>query len=115
MNETPVQETGQTFVAFARIFSGTLKKGQKLYVLGPKHDTRKALEELRAGGSIDESVTLKDLSRDQHITCINVSDLYMFMGRELEALQEVPAGNILGRFVLSWTLYSFSQLWWGCM
>lgn len=26
------------FVAFARIYSGTVKKGQTLYVLGPKHD-----------------------------------------------------------------------------
>ena len=28
----------ETFVAFARVFSGTLKKGAKLYVLGPKYD-----------------------------------------------------------------------------
>lgn len=28
------------FVAFARIFSGTLKKGMKLYNLAPKHDPR---------------------------------------------------------------------------
>lgn len=28
------------FVAFARIFSGTLKKGMKLYSLAPKHDPR---------------------------------------------------------------------------
>lgn len=26
------------FVAFARVFSGTLRKGQTLFVLGPKHD-----------------------------------------------------------------------------
>lgn len=29
------------FVAFARIFSGTLRKGMKLYNLAPKHDPRK--------------------------------------------------------------------------
>lgn len=28
----------ETFVAFARVFSGTLKKGTKVYVLGPKYD-----------------------------------------------------------------------------
>jgi translation elongation factor EF-G len=28
----------QKFVAFARVFSGTLRQGQQLYVLGPKHD-----------------------------------------------------------------------------
>ena len=26
------------FIAFARIFSGTLRRGQRLYVLGPKYD-----------------------------------------------------------------------------
>ena len=31
-------EGKEHFVAFARIFSGTLKKGMKLYVLGPKYD-----------------------------------------------------------------------------
>lgn len=29
------------FIAFARIFSGTLRKGMKLYNLAPKHDPRK--------------------------------------------------------------------------
>lgn len=34
-------EIDQEFIAFARIFSGTLKPGMKLYVLSPKHDPRK--------------------------------------------------------------------------
>ena len=34
------------FVAFARVFSGTVRQGQKLYVLGPKHDPAKALQEV---------------------------------------------------------------------
>jgi len=28
----------QYFIAFARVFSGTLRIGQKVYVLGPKYD-----------------------------------------------------------------------------
>lgn len=32
------EDDGPIFVAFARVFSGTLHKGQELYVLGPKHD-----------------------------------------------------------------------------
>ena len=36
----------QVFVAFARVFSGTVKKGQPLYVLGPKHDPAKALAQV---------------------------------------------------------------------
>lgn len=29
-------------LAFARVYSGTMKKGQQLYVLGPKHDPRES-------------------------------------------------------------------------
>ena len=32
-------------LAFARVYSGTIKKGQQLYVLGPKHDPRESLGE----------------------------------------------------------------------
>lgn len=31
------------FVAFARVFSGAVRQGQRLYVLGPKHDPGVAL------------------------------------------------------------------------
>ncbi|WAQ98372.1 LOW QUALITY PROTEIN: EFL1-like protein [Mya arenaria] len=68
---------GQVFVGFARVYSGRVRKGQKLYVLGPKHDPA-------------------HLSSDDHVTVATVTDLYMFMGRELEALESVPAGNVLG-------------------
>ena len=40
--QAPVAD--HVFIAFARVFSGTIRKGQKLYVLGPKHDPSKALE-----------------------------------------------------------------------
>jgi len=29
------------FIAFGRIYSGTIRTGQKVYVLGPKHDPSK--------------------------------------------------------------------------
>lgn len=35
------------FVAFARVFSGNLREGQDLYVLGPKHDPSVALKEVK--------------------------------------------------------------------
>ena len=41
-----VSEGGQVFIAFARVFSGTVRRGQKLYVLGPKHDPAKALHQV---------------------------------------------------------------------
>lgn len=35
----PVEEENQhLFLAFARVFSGTLRKGQELFILSPKHD-----------------------------------------------------------------------------
>ena len=40
---------------------------------------------------------LQDLSGDDHVTVVTVTDLYLFMGRELEALDCVPAGNVLGK------------------
>lgn len=30
----------EVFIAFARVYSGTLRKGAKIYVLTPKHDPR---------------------------------------------------------------------------
>ena len=39
------EETPKSHVlAFARVYSGTIKKGQRLYVLGPKHDPREGLD-----------------------------------------------------------------------
>lgn len=40
----PVEElSDDVFVAFARVYSGCLKKGRSVYVLGPKHDPATAL------------------------------------------------------------------------
>ncbi|KAL5005381.1 hypothetical protein ScPMuIL_018837 [Solemya velum] len=84
------------FLAFARIFSGTVKKGQQLFVLGPKHDPGKALRDKAEGVTIDVNLTLKDLPSDKHILSFVVEDLYLMMGREMESVDEVPAGNVFG-------------------
>ncbi|XP_069671578.1 elongation factor-like GTPase 1 [Periplaneta americana] len=90
------EENSDAFIAFARVFSGTVKKGQELYVLGPKHEPQVALEKLRNGDVIDPSLTLKDLKSGQHITRVKIDQLFLLMGRELESLESVPAGNVLG-------------------
>jgi len=44
--EIEIEDKGiveDSFIAFARIYSGTLKKGKRLYVLGPRHDPRCAI------------------------------------------------------------------------
>uniref|UniRef100_A0A1E1XEZ5 Ribosome assembly protein 1 n=1 Tax=Amblyomma aureolatum TaxID=187763 RepID=A0A1E1XEZ5_9ACAR len=82
-----------TFIAFGRVFSGTLKRGQQVYVLGPKHDPAKFLEK---AVTINPALRLKDLGPEEHVTVATVEKLYLLMGRELEKLDCVPAGNILG-------------------
>lgn len=54
------------FIAFARIFSGKIKKGGTVYVLGPKHDPNKVLNLIDL--KINANKKLKDLQSDEHIT-----------------------------------------------
>ncbi|XP_049269416.1 elongation factor-like GTPase 1 isoform X5 [Rhipicephalus sanguineus] len=86
-------EDDSTFIAFGRVFSGTLKRGQQVYVLGPKHDPAKFLEKAM---TVDSARRLKDLGPEEHVTVATIEKLYLLMGRELEQLECVPAGNILG-------------------
>lgn len=86
-------ENDSTFIAFGRVFSGTLKRGQQVFVLGPKHDPTKFLEKAL---TVDPTLRLKDLGPEEHVTIATVEKLYLLMGRELEELERVPAGNILG-------------------
>lgn len=54
------------FIAFARIFSGRLRRGDKVYVLSPKHDPSKLIN---MNYEPDPNKKLKDLMSDEHITC----------------------------------------------
>jgi ribosome assembly protein 1 len=71
------------FFAFARIFSGTLDANpdsdQKLFVFGPKYDPA-------------------DPSTFVHRTEVSVSTLrlYLVMGRDLEPITSISAGNLFG-------------------
>ena len=90
------------FVAFARVFSGTLKQGQKLYVLGPKYDPETVLQRLKDGKSIlNENVaSVHDVgpSTDQyfHVLEGTIEHLYLLLGRDLESIDTAPAGSIIG-------------------
>ncbi|KAJ4304269.1 Cytoplasmic GTPase/eEF2-like protein (ribosomal biogenesis) [Collariella sp. IMI 366227] len=64
-------------VGFARIYSGTLSIGDEIYVLPPKFSPAHPLA---------EPVPKK----------VKVTSLYMLMGRNLEALESVPAGVVFG-------------------
>nr|XP_056721706.1 elongation factor-like GTPase 1 [Euleptes europaea] len=84
-------ENKEAFVAFARVFSGVVKKGQKLFVLGPKYDPTESLHKLPLGCSAAD-----DLPPVPHLASCTLEDLYLLMGRELQQLEEVPSGNVLG-------------------
>jgi len=79
VDETAEEETEadarQHFVGFCRIFSGTIRLGQKLHILGPQYNATKP-------------------DKDRHE--IVVESLFLIMGRGLEPVSEVPAGNIFG-------------------
>lgn len=73
--ETDEEEEQQHFVGFARIFSGTIKVGQKVHILAPRYNS-----------------LIPDKNRVEFV----VKNLYILMGRGLESVDQVPAGNVFG-------------------
>ncbi|XP_075129527.1 elongation factor-like GTPase 1 [Leptodactylus fuscus] len=84
-------ENKSYFIAFARVFSGVARRGQRIFVLGPKYDPTEALPKLPPDCPLNA-----DISAIPHMACCTLESLYLLMGRELEDLEEVPAGNVLG-------------------
>ena len=82
VEEDVIEESTETLVGFTRIYSGTLLKGQKLTIIGPKYDP--ALPK-------DHPTNIEQISND-----IEIRDLFLIMGRELVRMEKVPAGNIVG-------------------
>ena len=66
-----------------------MKKGQDIYVLGPKYDPE---------------------NPNAHISKIKIESLFLLMGRELEDLDEIPAGNIFGMLGLENDVLKFATL-----
>ncbi|KAG1470378.1 hypothetical protein G6F56_002721 [Rhizopus delemar] len=73
--EAEIELKGERIIGFARLYSGKIRIGQKLYVLGPKYDPKYP---------------------DEHVSEVTVENLYLIMGRDLECLDEVCAGNVFG-------------------
>ena len=87
--ESPVEDN--VFIAFSRVFSGKVSKGDELYVLGPKHNPSKIDE-----ATLEIGENLSQLSGDQHVTKARIEAVYLLMGRELEEVDSASAGNIVG-------------------
>ncbi|XP_014472813.1 PREDICTED: elongation factor Tu GTP-binding domain-containing protein 1 [Dinoponera quadriceps] len=97
-NEDLDDKPDNALVAFARVYSGTIQVGQDLFVLGPKHNPAIALERMNKGELMykDEYTVESDLKSEVHITRVTIRKLYLLMGRDLVAVDRVPAGNVCG-------------------
>ena len=70
-----LEENKETLIAFTRLYSGVIKKGQTLYLLHPKYNPK---------------------FPNDFVSEILVERLFLLMGRDLMELDSVPAGNIFG-------------------
>lgn len=101
-NSTDEGRTGESdecFLAFARIFSGVISAGQRIFVLSALYDP------------------LKRESMQKHVQEAELHSLYLMMGQGLKPVASAKAGNIvairgLGQHILkSATLSSTKNCW----
>ncbi len=76
--ESPSEEV---VIAFSRLYSGSLRVGQSVLVMLLKYDA---------------ALDAANPSNAKQIKVANIDALYMIMGRELIAVQDVPAGIVFG-------------------
>ena len=84
--EEEESKNANKFVAFSRIFSGTLKRGQKVFVLGPKWNPN------------HPNLFVQETTAEK---------IFLMMGRETEPIEEIPAGNIGNFIFLIFLIYFF--------
>lgn len=71
-----LERGGQSFIAMARLFSGVLRPGDKLSLMGVRYNPSVSTEKYRVE--------------------VVIPHLYMLMGRSLQPLSEVRAGQVFG-------------------
>uniref|UniRef100_A0A0E0CLQ8 Tr-type G domain-containing protein n=1 Tax=Oryza meridionalis TaxID=40149 RepID=A0A0E0CLQ8_9ORYZ len=72
-------ESGECFLAFARVFSGVLRAGHKVFVLSPMYDP------LRGGED----------AMQKHVQEVELQHLYQMMGPDLEIVSAARASDVL--------------------
>ncbi|CAK9786141.1 P-loop containing nucleoside triphosphate hydrolase protein [Cutaneotrichosporon oleaginosum] len=70
---------GEVLLGFSRVFSSVLRRGTTVAVTLPKYDAELGPDHPRNA---------------KHLRTATVSDLYMMMGRDLVAVDSVPAGHV---------------------
>ncbi|XP_062215045.1 uncharacterized protein LOC133915767 [Phragmites australis] len=99
LNHNSAIESEECFMAFARVFSGVLRAGQKVFVLSPLYDP------------------LKGDAMQKHVQEVELQYLYEMLGQGLKPVASVGAGNVvaiqgLGQHILkSATLSSTKNCW----
>lgn len=69
------QSAGEKLIGMTRLFHGTLRLGQRIHVLQPKWHPS---------------------APEEHRTEVTVTELFLLMGRDLEPVDAVYAGNVFG-------------------
>ncbi len=87
--EEKQEDKEELLVGFARIYSGCIRRGQTLHVLGPKYDPREP---------------------EAHRSETTVEHLYILMGRDMEEVDCVPAGNVFGIITSGGMVFKWSTL-----
>uniref|UniRef100_A0ACD5YNX0 Uncharacterized protein n=1 Tax=Avena sativa TaxID=4498 RepID=A0ACD5YNX0_AVESA len=77
LNHTTNGSDDECFLAFARVFSGVLRAGQKVFVLSPMYDP------------------LKGDITGKHLKEVELQHLYEMQGQDLRAVASVGAGNLV--------------------
>jgi ribosome assembly protein 1 len=86
--DVPEEKSGDiAFIAFARVYSGSLAAGQELLVLGPKYDPAATAAQVLPG---------EEVPPGRHVARATIGQLYILLGRDLEPVDRVPAGNVVG-------------------
>ena len=67
-------QSDHVFIAISRIFSGTLKTGDKIFALGAKHV----------------------IGEEKFVEEITIGTMYLLMGRDLVQTENAPAGSLVG-------------------
>jgi ribosome assembly protein 1 len=89
-------ESSEILLGFSRIFSGVLKRDTPLLATLPKFDPDLAPTHPR---------------NTKYVTRVTARDLYMMMGRELVAVEEVPAGHVCAIGGLEGKVFRNATLW----
>jgi ribosome assembly protein 1 len=89
-------ESSEILLGFSRIFSGVLKRDTPLLATLPKFDPDLAPTHPR---------------NTKYVTRVTARDLYMMMGRELVAVDEVPAGHVCAIGGLEGKVFRNATLW----